>query len=327
VPDLLFAHCGVVVDMRARVLTMEKLNCRSMQDWQGTMDLSSVYSYLEEESRTGPLLVYVAVGCAVGRYPEGEHPQQQYPPYLQTFDCRQICVLIDPDLEMPPRSMADTAELATDITILPVLESLYHSVDHDGFLDRVAQLCLTTQNRLIVQEFNGSNTNLHYPMHLGREVRKYVLYDPTYSDGGGCSPNLSAIELLRDARGNFVQPQHARLQDLYGTVPAEIFKKQFKSRFYHVVQILLRKYRIVRNLEEPRDWVTDTMVSTAMQQFCFIYDLPVDGSLQALLLAVVQDFCALGQTQMSLEEMRTIVESPGNEMETLWGLTGSLLGF
>ena len=292
------------------------------------MKLSEVYTYLEEEVHrsTEPLLIYVAIGCAVGRYAEGEHPPQQYPPYLRTFACRQICVLIDPNLEMPPRAMADTANLSADITILPVLENLYHSDQHDGFLDRLAKLCLETENRMIVQEFTGTNTNLHYPMHLGKDILKYVLYDPTYSDGGGCSPDISGIELLRDARGDFLHPQYSRLQDIYNTVPEDMFKQQFKSRFYNVIQILLRKYRILRNLEEPRDWLTETMVSTAIRPFCFIYNLPANGPLDAVLMEIVHDFCILGKTQMSTEEMRTIVESPGKELETLWGITGSLLG-
>ena len=297
------------------------------------MDLESVFTYISGETSQKNLLIYVAIGCAVGRYPEGEHPKQQYPPYLQKFACRQICVLIDPLLEMPPRAIADVAKLPGDITILPVLQTFNHTNQHGEcslwFLDRLTQLCMDSPDcRMIVQEFTGENVNLYYPTHFGRGILTNVLYDPTYSDGGGCSPDLSAIQILCDQRGNFIQPHHSRLQDIYKIVPTNIFKKQFHMRQYPIIHLIQRQYRILRNLEEPRDWVTDRVLKNPMREYCFIYSIDAVDYLQQLrkiLLAVVQDLCILSQSYLTEEEQNTIVDSSGKEFETMWNSVGAIL--
>jgi len=292
------------------------------------MDLDSVYTYIEGESG-GELLIYVAIGCALGRYPEGEHPMQQYPPYLRQFACPHICVLIDPLLEMPPRAMADVALINHDITILPVLQDFYHTRD-SLFLEKLARLCLDSHNsiRMIVHEFNGSNTNLHYPVHLGKDVFKTVLYDPTYSDGGGCSPDLSGIALLRDENRDFLQPYHARLCDIYKKVPDALFVKQLNNRLYPIVHILQRMYRILRNLEEPRDWCTEDVVSKPLTQFRFTYNVR-EGErvteLRDVLLGVVQDLCIVSESYLLEADMIAIVDSPGKELETMWKSVRALL--
>jgi len=292
------------------------------------MDLESVHTYIEEESNRGELLIYVAVGCAVGRYPEGEHPMQQYPPYLRQFACPQICVLIDPMLEMPPRAIADVLSIDRDITILPVLTDFYHTSD-SLFLGKLATLCSMSHGRIrmIVQEFNGSNTNLHYPIHLGRGILKTVLYDPTYSDGGGCSPDLSSPILL-DENGGFLQPYHDRLCDVQKTCPSALFKQQLADRLYPVVHLLQRNYRILRNLEEPRDWCTDEVVSGPLLRFRFIYNVCAGDridELREILMAVVQDLCVVSESYLSEADMLAIVDSGGNELETMWKSVRALL--
>jgi hypothetical protein len=297
------------------------------------MDLESVFTYISEEALQGDLLIYVAIGCAVGRYPEGEHPAQQYPPYLQKFACRQICVLIDPMLEMPPRAMADVAKLPGDITILPVLQTFHHTGQEDEcslwFLDRLTQLCMDSSNcKMIVHEFTGININLYYPTHFGKNILTNVLYDPTYSDGGGCSPDLSTIQILCDQRGNFLQPNHSRLQDIYKTVPKHIFNRQFRMRQYPVIELLQRQYRILRNLEEPRDWLTEHVLQHPIHKFCFIYNIDTVDSLQQLrkiLLAVIQDLCILSESYLTEEEGNTIADSAGKELETMWNSVGAIL--
>ena len=299
------------------------------------MDYNTVFAICKEEAAQGPLLIFVAVGCAVGYYPDDEHPAQQYPPYLLHFSCRQICILIDPALELPPRSLADVAKLPVDVLIVPLQEYLHSrsepSVEgsHGRFLDSLARLCLQrgSETRMIVADYTGRDCNREYPFHLaneeseGYELFKKVLYDPTYGEGG-CRPDLDAITILHDEHGDFLQPRYLRFQDMKESVPKEIFMKQWRDRKYPIVHILAHQYRIQRQLEVPRDWLTDEMVGQALQQISHIYG---SDSLQIVLPRILDDLCAISHTHLEREDILAIVESPGNEFENMWNMVQVLL--
>ena len=292
------------------------------------MDLENAYAYIESESNN-ELLVYVAIGCSVDLYPPGEHPPQQYPPYLSEFKCPQICVLIDPKLEMPPRSMEDIADLDADITILPVQQEFHHTSRYGEstawFLEKIIGLCATKRVKLIVQEFTGANIHLYYPFHYGRRILKNVLYDPTWGDGG-CYADFSKIQIFRDTEGNFLQPRYLPL-NIVKTLAPNILKEQLTGRMYPTVHLLLRLYRILRNLEEPRDWCTIDIVRPYLRYISFIYNISMDSfelCLYQTLLASTRDVFMLSG-KVSEEEVVAVVKSAGKNMEEIWNRTKSSL--
>jgi len=292
------------------------------------MDFTSVYSYIQEECRKGrPLLLYVGIGCSLEHYPPGKHPPQQYPPYLYDFPCPQICVLIDPRLEMPPRVFDD---IRGDITILPIVEFYHHTSQYGDstawFLESLAKLCLGSDTRvqMIVQEFTGTNIQPFYPLHLGRNILKNVLYDPTYgSSDCACSPKFSTI--LRNAEGGFIQPAYSPLYPLRSLAPRNIFLAQHRSRAYPIVGILLRLYKNLRGIGEVLEWCTVEKQAYIIRYYSFIYDVsmrPLEDTtlqLRRLLIEAVKDICAFREWKpMSQEDIVAIVDSPGEEMRQLW---------
>ena len=291
-----------------------------------TMDLASTCTYIEERCASDrPLLIYVAIGCSLELYPAGDHPAQQYPPYLRTFDCPQICVLIDPRLEMPARVLTDIAGETADITILPVLQYYHHTSNYgestSWFLERLATACLLKQAQLIVQDYTGENIHPYYPIHLDRGVLKKVLYDPTYRDGG-CFVDMSAIQIYRDAEGGFIQPMYTPLSVLRGLVPHDVFMEQLRAHKYPTLSMLLRLYKILRGLAEPRDWCTVERMGGVIRYYSFIYGVSATSVLETLrniLMASVKDMYALAQRGILTEAALTsIVDSPGDEMGWLW---------
>jgi len=288
------------------------------------MDLESACSYIESESNN-ELLVYVAIGCSLSTYPPNKHPPQQYPPYLREFDCPQICVLIDPRLEMPPRAVADVASLEADITFLPIQQVFNHTNKWGDstawFLERLVKLCAKPDSRvkLIVQEFTGANIHLYYPLHYGKGILKNVLYDPNYSDGG-CYVDFSKINIYRDAAGGFVQPMYKTLQELRSISPAFV-KEQVEARFYQTVHLLWRLYKILNGREEVRDWCTKETVERHLRYMSFIYNIPISDNITCLrdtLMASTRDIVMISGAALNEEQIHTIVESSGKELEILW---------
>ena len=292
------------------------------------MDFTSVYLYIQEECRKGgSLLLYVGIGCSLEYYPPGKHPPQQYPPYLRDFSCSQICVLIDPRLEMPPRVYDD---IRGDVTILPIVDSYHHTSQYGDstawFLESLAKLCLAkpclgTRIQMIVQEFTGTDIQPFYPLHLGYDILKNVLYDPTYGTSECvCSPKFSAI--LRNDEGGFLQPAYSPLYPLRSLVPRDIFLAQYKTRVYPIVGILSRLYKNLRGIGEIVEWCTVEKQAYIIQYYSFIYGISSGNiviQLRRLLIEAVKDICAfrIGKP-MSQEDIIAIVDSPGEDVRQVW---------
>jgi len=281
------------------------------------MNLHDVYSYIEEASDEA-LVVYIGIGCGLGGYPPHEHPPQQYPPYLRDFPRRQICVLIDPTLEMPPLIHEDIQTIPRDITVLTVQENLSYS---SWFLSDLARLCTSKHNFMIVHDFAGANLHEFYPLHLGREALKYILYDPTYSNEGSCGCDFTKIRIFRDADGCFRQPYLSPFAEFADE--KEILQQMMQQRKYPIVHLLARLYRILRGVETPRDWCTTYRVAPSLTYFRYIYQIPESVScLRQTLVAIVRDLCTLSGTDTDVE---ALVDGSGPDMETFWNATTSKL--
>ena len=285
------------------------------------MDFNNVQKVVQDESTGGELLIYVAVGCALGRYPAGEHPKQQCPPYIDALPGKKICILIDPMLEDPPRANAESSAL-----ILPIRAAL--SYTPLGFLQNLIDLCMDSSRRvrMIVHDFTGADINAHYPTYLGETLYKRVLFDPTYGDGG-CFPDLAGIRILCDGTGNFLQPKYSRLQDIQ-KMDKNVLISEFKVRQYPIVHLIARMYRIQRGLEEFRDWCTGNVCAVHLDRFCLVYKITesdYDMRLRRVVELTIQDLCVVSESYLSDEEIDTIVESPGRELENMWKTIGSIL--
>jgi len=282
------------------------------------MDFETAYLYIEEDS---PVLIYVAIGCSLEGYPPNEHPPQQYPPYLNEFKSPKICVLIDPRLETPARLFEDKSD---NVTVLPIRKEYHHTSEYgkdtSWFLKNLAKHCIKKHIYLIVQEFTGADIHQYYPYEHGREALNYIMYDPTYGDGG-CYLDLSATKIYRNAEGHFIQPMYTQLHQLSTLVPDKLFKTQYKARVYPILHIMLRFYRILRNIDEPRDWCTKELVEKHLQYFSFLYNTHSDSFMVCLkqtLIAAAIDMYRLSRIAFTVESATATVDSSGKEMEHLW---------
>lgn len=282
------------------------------------MNLHDVASFLSEAASSEPLLIYVAIGCALGGYPPGAHPPQQYPPYLRTFARRQICVLIDPHLEMPPRAHEDIQGVERDVTILPVLERFEHSpkeVNSTWFLHDLARLCTEHQHFLIVQEFTGTPLNEHYPFHLGPAALEYVLYDPTYSLNGTCFPDLTRAHIYRDGAGRFRQPLYSPLIDFVDQ--PGLVRHLIEERAYNTVHLVARLYKILCGREPPSEWCTVEQIASHLRYFGLVYRIPegeIVPRLRHMLGAIMRDHGFVAGRRLTDPEIDALLEGPRGEL-------------
>ena len=283
------------------------------------MNLHDTFAFLHEAALTEPLVIYVAIGCALGAYPPRSHPPQQYPPYLRAFARRQICVLIDPHLEMPPRAQEDIQGIPRDITLLPVLERFEHSpkeADSSAwFLHDLARLCTEHKHFLIVQEFTGTPLSEHYPFHLGPAAMEYVLYDPTYSLNGACFPDLNSARIYRDEAGRFRQPLYSPLSD-FAEHP-DLVRHLIEERAYNTVHLVARLYKILCGLEPPSEWCTVEQIALQLRYFGLVYRVPegeIVPRLRHMLGAIVRDHGFVAGRRLTDPEVDALLEGGRNEL-------------
>lgn len=299
------------------------------------MDYERVQAIVTDVAQKEKCVIYMAIGCALGRYPKGEHPAQQYPPFMKEFPYTQICILIDPCLELPPRVSNDLPALhAThEIMVLPIQSTFEFVPDKNTpdskFLDALLQLCVnpSLSVHMIVQDYSGRDIQPYYPVErYGERLRTNVLYDATYGDGG-CFPDVSAMKILRKGDA-FVQPKFLTLEALRRAIPPELAKREFQSRRYPIFKFALL-HRVYQHIEEPRDWCREEDVVTHVPQYCTIYNLATkdcstEHILRVLLLEIVQDLCTVSDTYLSKREMEEIVNGSRKGMETLWKVVESI---
>jgi hypothetical protein len=278
---------------------------------------------VREESEQKELLIYLAIGCALGRYAPGEHPAQQNPPYLKAFHCHKICILIDPCLEMPPRATKDPIE---DTLFMPIQQEFEY---YSQFLKNLIEICTDPLLcvKMILHDFTGKDSNQYYLAHFKDKDKanlfKNVLFDPMYGDGD-CCPDLNKVNILRNSSG-FIQPKYSRLQDLQ-KINKDVLISELKMRKYSV-DLIARMYRIHEDLEEIRDWCTDKIIQEHYVRFCIIYNICYMGEetrLKEILMKIVEDLCVVAETFLSEEEIMGILSS-SKSLENLWKMVGTIL--
>jgi hypothetical protein len=279
----------------------------------------------------GPTTIYFAIGCALGRYPPGEHPRQQYPPFMRGFPGRQICILMDPELESPPRAYEDQIGFSVlpdeptvtigDITFITARRHFaWGSKDARTFIAHLSNLCLNTRTQLIVQDYAGNYIEKYYPIStFDSRITKKVLFDVTYRDGG-CFIDLDAVRILRYRDGSFVQPKYDAITVLRSHVSVELLRNILKERRNSLVTYIKRYHRILTGAEEYRDWCTEDVVRHHMNTLCQAYRVPPEPTLsnmEQLMSAYLFDLCTSVGDRVIEETAMELIRSPNKDYDNM----------
>jgi hypothetical protein len=271
---------------------------------------------------TRPAYIYLAIGCALGHYAEGQGSPQQYPPPIATLPGRKICILVDPGLESPPRSYAQVgisdpsaqSQYVThgDVTFIPVRREFrwpvpwaqaeqQPAIQHDSrFIDGLIALTRRpgSPTRLIVQDYSGTDIRPFYP-HDAPPPR--VLYDMTGRDGG-CFVDFAAVRIHQTPAGDFIQPPYEPLRTLQTTLAADEFRAVAEQRSRLLTDYAHRYYRIMRGVEPPRDWATPHTIGLRLAPLFVAYAHPPNvrdpANLFALMSTALYDFVTVAGDYM-----------------------------
>ena len=277
--------------------------------------------------RFQPHLIYIAIGCSQAFHEPGSAmaAPQGYPPFLRPLGTRQLCILIDPLLEDPPRP-CDGFQREAGQQVIVVGETHFIPLRRDfewtspGDTAFIHSLCAYTlekpRTRMIVQDYSGEEIQRYYPIQtFGKELIRKVLFDFTYQNGG-CFVDLSKVDILFcDDSFSFMQPLYERLTYVFKYMSPEQKKFILNSRHNTFYSFVKRLHKIQAGVEPPRDWCTEQIVRAMIPSFCVIYNTPYSTdqqSLEELLLAYLSDLCLTSDTQMTQEEMNECVRSPTN---------------
>jgi len=300
---------------------------------------SDIVTLCRQAAQQQPTTIYFAIGCALGRYAPGEHPHQQYPPFMAAIPGCQICILMDPDLESPPRAVQDLTGSATPdqsvvtiqrITFIPVRR--YFEWDSDQariFIDQLCTICMVERAHLIVQDYAGNYIEQHYPIdRFGPDLTKRVLFDVTYRDGG-CFIDLNAVRILKNRDGSFIQPKYDVITLTRSHLSREQLRYVLKERRSDLVHYIKRFHRLSTGAEEPRDWCVADIVLRRMQTLCHIYRVtpePSIRSMEQLMSAYLFDLCTAVGDRVTEETANELIRSPTKDYENmLLGLEELLL--
>jgi hypothetical protein len=314
--------------------------------------------------RFSPHLIYIAIGCSQAFHEPGSAmaAPQGYPPFLKSMGTRQLCILIDPLLEDPPRPCSEYATspgqqviVVGETHFIPVRRNFEwtcrlscpqrgrlleqpvgpgdarRSTEDTAFIHTLCAYTLEKpRTRMIVQDYSGEEIQRYYPIQtFGKELIRKVLFDFTYQNGG-CFVDLSKVNILFcDDSFSFMQPLYERLTYVFKYLTAEQKKFLLNSRHNIFYSFVKRLHKIQEGVEEIRDWCTPQIVMDMIPSFCVNYSTPYSTDQQALeelLLAYLTDLCLTSDTQLSQEEIVECVRSPTNMyQDTLSLLKGILL--
>lgn len=297
------------------------------------MNNDAIVSYCATQH---PDYIYLAIGCAQGHWAVG-HPMaspQGHPPPVKALGGRQICILIDPELENPPRC----CEMLTptnspmihegQVTYITSRRLFSWGGTDAPFINDLCNLALTSRAFLIVQDFSGKIIDEHYPVHqFGPHLLKKVLFDFTYRDGG-CFIDLAKVRILRREDGSFVQPAYEPVSTFLHLAPPSLVVAIIKARTTDAWCYLKRFHNIQRGAEEFRDWCTVSVVRTKMRPLCLIYGTPLSTDTPALeetMTAYLSDLCYAAENPMTEEQKYAIIQLPGKEYQNTLELLGTVL--
>ena len=314
----------------------------------GHQTYSDIIKYCRESN---PSLIYLAVGCAQGHHTRANASPQQYPPFVEAWPGRKICILIDPELEQPPycfdkltQSNQQLSEIAGSAVVdfnqslrfyclrmrfetldAPSVNSQYRSdpktYEHDmTFLYSLCDLAYTSHTKFIYQDYTGRITDYLYPLSRyedPEQLKANVLFDVTYNEGG-CFVDFTTVKILRKPNGDFLHPEHEVLANLrsHPSLMA-IYAKKRRSILGSYIHWY---YQILLGNKPERDWCTASTILPKMTPLCQIYKTPIDASkssIHTLLKTALFDYCAATDHYLSESDVEEIIEKPEQYTTTL----------
>jgi hypothetical protein len=283
-----------------------------------------------------PSFVYVAIGCAQWRYPPGKHFPQEYPPFLASWPGPKVCVLIDPELESPPRCFTDMGEEVEHSPMQKIADTTFAlrrmpfcfpgdftdrentSEEDVAFLLHLCRFVLRTSAKLIVHDFTGRAIQPYYPFSLcsNHEERVHlmnsVLFDFTYTYGS-CFVDFSKVSLLLDPLGNFVQPAFLPLRCIH--VPS-ILRIEIEERYNIIITYVYHYYRIQRGEIQSNVWCSPEEITKRTARLCIAYNIPNTTSMEGvrtMLREALFDFSSVSEHYMTEDETGILLDDSSGQ--------------
>jgi hypothetical protein len=278
--------------------------------------MSTYDDVLATISHCNPALVYVAIGPSQAfSEPETRTPQQ-YPPAIAAWPGHKVIILIDPLLETPVHAheLIAAAGHTETTTVFEFRSSFCWKNQADAtFLFSLCEAALDDHGpHVIVQAYTGRDIRDAVPIDFfGEQLLTKVLYDMTYSDEG-CRPDLSRVNILRDANGHFIQPFFEPLWALRARgTPSALLKAEADARLYILTNYVHRLYRIKAGREEFRDWCTDEVVAQKADRLRYAYGIPAPvtaiDALTKLIAEALFDFCSINRNYFTPAEITAAI--------------------
>lgn len=198
-------------------------------------------------------LVCMFIGCSMGTYTEiTDENNQQYPCFLNNFNCKKLIILIDPYLETDLKieeyfmkkgnplinniTIYDGTKISIrvlyndEVTVYALNEPIHYTnhiwVDKNDQKDAhiiytIINLCLGLNKKFILQDFSGNDTTHFYSKLFKKYDRNDLLHniilDVTQLDGG-CRIDLNKDLIKLDDKGNFIQEKFMELSKIDKTI-------------------------------------------------------------------------------------------------------------
>lgn len=205
-------------------------------------------------------IIYIGIGCAMGRYQEiTETNNQQYPCFLNKFDSKKVIILIDPELESPLKCEQIFDEelniinnntntrilINSDNTIFAINDMFYYELNqyiteetrtntlaNIQILYLIINTCLQNNKKLIFQDFTGNDTTNFYLNlfnHYDKdELLNNIIFDFTQEDSG-CIVNINYDCIKLNENGHFIQEKFMTLKYLYH-IDSQLLHNKIKKR-------------------------------------------------------------------------------------------------
>ena len=299
------------------------------------MTNDEIVDYCKE---VNPRVIYLSIGCSQAEYPVGDRrgSPQGYPPVIAALGGRQICILVDPYLENPPRCSSLTSptshtmihEQMGQVTFITLRRNFDWAGADRSFVNDLCAHVIAQNTRLIAQDYSGSFIHNYYPLSIfGPPLLRCVLFDFTYMDGG-CFVDLDKVRILMREDGSFVQPHFEPIHQILPYCSHDQRTFIVKDRHEILYCLVKRLHKIQSGAEEPRDWCTAEYVFNKMKQLCAVYKTnhsTMQEDLEALMVEYMIDLCVAVGSEVDLAYIRTLVLLPGKEYEEIVGVLKTLL--
>jgi len=285
------------------------------------MNNNDIIAFCKEHE---PTVIYLAIGPA-------HSAPQQYPPFLNEIEGKQICLLFDPRMEDPLSAfVADDTPLVMEndnVTLISMPRHFAWDQDDDrSFVHELCKIAIEgTNRRLIVQDYTGRDIREDYPLHIfGEPLLRRVLFDVTYVNSG-CFVDFTQVRLYRRPNGDFLQPFYDRISALLPYVSKDTLAAVIQDRNSRLVYNAMRLYRVLCGTEEAPEWCTEEAVFQKIRPLLLTYGFGqtelTKEILGNLLLAYLMDLLSHRSEKPKSEDAVTLIhESATNKSYSIFGV-------